>query len=201
MSRNLKPSPLPLLALLLCGSLGQFPGMAPAQERTTTYTWVDEQGTRHYSDRPPPQSADDARTVELQVRSPQRPRSPTDPRGLRDDLFQDGDGDDDTAAAPEPVSISVRRPQPDETYVNTGGRVQVTVDVQPSLPQGGRVVVYVDGAQIATGGPGQQTFVLSPVYRGTHTLSATVQDSDGRLLASSSNVTFYVRQASAINPP
>ncbi|MEO0423760.1 MAG: DUF4124 domain-containing protein [Pseudomonadota bacterium] len=169
--------------------------VAGAQERET-YTWVDSAGMRHYSDRPPPSDARQVRT--LQVPLPRSSQAPAAPATSTTRQFEPEDGDEDAAVTP---TITVVRPTADESFVNTAGLVQVAVNVEPQMPDQGRVNIYLDGAVVATGVPGQQSFQLSPVYRGAHSVSAVLVDGSGSQVSRSNNVTFYVRQQSLLRAP
>ncbi|MEM9384073.1 MAG: DUF4124 domain-containing protein [Pseudomonadota bacterium] len=169
--------------------------VAGAQERET-YTWVDSAGTRHYSDRPPPSDARQVRT--LQVPLPRGAQGPAAPAAA---TARVSSGDDAAEDAPVTPTITMVRPTADETFVNTAGVVQVAVNVEPQMPDRGRVNIYLDGAVVATGSPGQQSFQLSPVYRGTHSVSAVLVDGAGSQVSRSTNVTFYVRQQSQLRAP
>jgi hypothetical protein len=48
--------------------------------------------------------------------------------------------------------------------------------------------------------PGDGEITRRPVYRGEHTISASVMDAQGRELVASEPVTFFVQQASLQNP-
>lgn len=187
----------PLLVLLVaCSLLAAITAAVAAQERET-YTWVDSAGQRHYSDRPPPDDARQVRT--LQVPLPGNPRTATPARATP--ASPPPQAAQDQSESAEPPTVAVVRPQAEETFVNTAGQVQVAVNVQPRMPDQGRVTIYLDGAVIASGAPGQQSFQLSPVYRGAHSVSAVLIDGNGAQIARSQNVTFYVRQQSLISPP
>ena len=157
------------------------------------YRWVDEQGRVHYSDRP----ADGAERVELKTApaatpSPRvsTPAAATRPAPPRPDP-------DDTAAVAY-QSVAIVSPQQDQVLWNIGSVLTVTVDVQPGLAAGHRVVVRYNGQPVEW--PAQASSHQVPdVYRGTHTVSVSVTDAAGRVLASSDTVTFHVKQTSVLN--
>lgn len=188
---------LPLL--VIAAGIAGAEALAQEEKTRQTYTWVDENGQRVFSDRP--REGADTRTIEIDV-----PERSTDPfsalereREARERAAQE---EEEAAARPaDPPVVNIVRPAPEETIVNTGFRVQVGVSVEPRLPTGGRVLLYLDGALAADGSPGQQSFLLEPVYRGEHTVSAAVVDAGGRELSRSAPVTFFVRQASILSPP
>ncbi len=182
------------LPLLLAGIL--LAVVVGAQERET-YTWVDSAGQRHYSDRPPPDDARQVRTLKVPLpgsaETPAEVARPAPPAARS--------SEEDEAEEAVVPTVELVQPQSEETFVNTAGRVPVTVNVQPQMPAQGRVNIYLDGAVVATGAPGQQSFQLSPVYRGAHSVSAVLVDGSGAQLARSANVTFFVRQQSLLRAP
>jgi hypothetical protein len=184
-------------ALILLSAACLPSAIAQKDDTRSTYTWIDENGRRVFSDRPPP----DGEGARVEIDVPDRPSDPFASLQQRRPVpASETDEAEDSDAGP-PISVSVVRPQPEEMYVNTGGRVQVGVNIQPSLPRDGRVVIYLDDALAATGSAGQQSFLLEPVFRGEHTLEAVVVDENGREITRSVPVTFFVRQASRLTPP
>ena len=159
------------------------------------YRWVDDQGRIHYSDRP----AEGAEVVKLDTgpstpppaapaRAPAASTRPAPPR-------------------PEPgadtfvayTSVGVLSPQQDQVLWNIGGQLTVRVGVQPQLQETHRIVVRYDGRPVEDWPFGATSHQLSDVYRGTHTVSATVTDAGGNVLLSSQPVTFHVKQTSVLN--
>jgi hypothetical protein len=170
-----------LLALLMSCALG-----AQAEE---VWRWVDENGVVHFSDRPHP----GAERVELNRPQtftppplPARPETPSRTQSEPD-------------AAPAYTGVRVVSPAAGETLWNIAGELAAQVEVQPSLAPGHSLRVSLDGQRVETP-PGATQFTISEVFRGEHRLSVSVVDENGRELASSEPVTFYVQQASLQNP-
>lgn len=178
--------------VVLIGSAGAL----AQQEQRSTFSWIDENGQRVFSDRPRP-GAEGSDEIKIDV--PQPPSNPF--TSLEEATDEPPDEPEEPEEFDEPIIVAVVRPGPDETFVNTGGRVQVGVNVSPRLPAEGRVLVYLDGALATTGAPGQQSFMLEPVYRGEHTVAASVTDPNGTEVSRSLPVRFFVRQATLIRPP
>lgn len=172
--------------LLLLAMLA-MPALANAQ---TVWKWVDEQGVTHYSDRPMP----GATKMELSVGRtgtvsppPSTPR-PSPRRSER--------------AGASYATLAITTPSQGESIVNTGGLVQVNVQLEPYLRPGHNLQVYFDGQLLEGASPNATSYSLMEVPRGEHTLQAVVTDSSGARLQSSDTVTFYVQQTSSIaNPP
>ena len=150
------------------------------------WTWVDANGTVHFSDRPVP----GARQVELAgaqgfgaaVSVPQgsRPAAPGQ-----------------TAAPYE--SIEIVSPADQETLRNIGGTVNVNVQFRPPLLPGHRFDVAVDG-QRRNLNTANARATLSDIVRGAHTLQVVVIDSAGTELMRSAPRTFFVQQTSIQSP-
>ena len=66
--------------------------------------------------------------------------------------------------------------------------------MEPALAGSHRIQWLLDGQPIGDPVTALQT-TLEPVYRGTHTIAATVVDSEGATILSTEPVTFYVQQA------
>lgn len=160
---------------------------ASASAGSLAYKWVDDAGVVHYSDRPR-EGAE-----EIRLDGP-RTYTPADPSpGLRS-----------SAEARQPDSpydvLEIAQPGQEETLWNIGGELTVTVRVQPALRRGDRIELYYDGNLVENLPPGQTAFQLSEVWRGEHSLQAAIVDNDGRTVARSEPVIFYVQQTSIQNP-
>lgn len=156
---------------------------------TETWRWVDERGVVHYSDRPHP----GAERVDLRsVQSYEAPRLST--------RTADGqDGEEEGAQNPY-KRIAVVQPGAGETLWNIGGRLDVQLDVEPSVRGAHRLQVQLDGEPVSGVPEAQTQFTIGNVFRGAHTLTASVVDAEGRELATSAPVQFFVHQSSALNP-
>jgi hypothetical protein len=150
------------------------------------WTWVDANGTVHFSDRPQP----GARQVELAgaqgfgfgatARSGPRATSPGDP------------------AAPY-QSIDIVSPAQQETLWNIGTVLNVQVRFQPALQPGHRYDLVLDGERRNVNTTNQRV-ALANVFRGTHTLEVVAIDASGAELMRSPPRTFFVQQTSVLNP-
>lgn len=171
---------IPLLCLLF---------VAPSLAEVI-YKWVDETGQVHYSDVP----RDGAEEVDLgAVQTFSFSSSAAASANAPDD-------ESDTEQEPAYESFLITSPTMEETIWNTGGKVTVGVYLQPGLQVGHQVRLYLDGTSIAV--PDRSSSVeLTDVTRGTHTLSAEVQDPRGRRLIASDPVTFYYQQTSVNRRP
>jgi hypothetical protein len=169
--------------ILLSALLGTVANAAPA------WTWVDAEGTRHYSDRPVP----GAEQVELAGAQ----GFGTGARASRTRAA----GDSPTAGVPGAPyqSIEVVSPAEQETLWNIGTNLPVQVRFQPSLQPGHRYDLLYDGQRrnVNTATP---SVTLPDVFRGEHTLQVVVIDSAGTEVMRSPARVFFVQQTSTLNP-
>ena len=150
------------------------------------WTWVDANGTVHFSDRPVP----GARQVELAgaqgfgVATPaltgSRPAAPGQ------------------TAAPY-QNIEIVSPSDQETLRNIGGSMNVLVQFQPPLQPGHRFDVAIDGQRRNLNTASPRTTV-SDLVRGAHSLQIVVIDTAGTELMRSQPRTFFVQQTSIQSP-
>lgn len=166
--------------ILLSALAGTTASAAPA------WTWVDENGTVHFSDRPVP----GARQVELSGAQRLGSQVPTPtPRVVM------------PADAPRAFyeSIEIVSPAEQETLWNIGAMLDVQVSFEPALQPGHRYDLVFDGQRrnLTTT---SSSVALADVFRGQHTLQVVVVDTAGRELTRSPPRTFYVQQTSALNP-
>lgn len=155
------------------------------------WRWVDEDGVVHYSDRPHP----GAERVQLEAaQSYQAPVLP--PRAEDRPGEENGDVDGGTAYS----ELRIVSPASEETLWNIGTELDVRLSISPGLAPGHQLRIYLDGNRVEDVPQGRSQFTLGEVYRGEHTLRATIVDGNGRELVSSEPVVFYVQQASLQNP-
>ena len=161
---------LALLVLLFAG--GVF---------ADAYTWTDEDGVVHFSDRPHP----GAQTIDLGESSGPRPEPATSSAPVRSAPPPD--------LTPKYTSIEIVNPAAEETLWNIETILNVDLDVTPALMPGHQIRVYFDGMpRLVTG----TSFQVQPVYRGVHNLQAEIIDATGTLLIRSLPSRFYVQQNS-----
>ncbi|MEO1320983.1 MAG: DUF4124 domain-containing protein, partial [Pseudomonadota bacterium] len=168
-------------SLLLCAT-------AAAQQ---VYRWVDENGVVHYSDQPPPN--DGAETVELDV--PEGFSNPAQRIARGESTRRAINRDDDVLEAVGSYRrATITTPEPQQVLWNIATNLSVSMTLEPALAGSHRIQWLLDGQPIGEPVLGLQT-TLTPVFRGTHTLTANVVDSQGTTVFSTAPVTFYVQQA------
>jgi len=167
--------------LVLLGLLASATALAQA------YTWVDEEGVTHYSDRP----QEGAEQVNLSEYSRNtgaqlyRQRPTAEPA---DDAEED-------AGPFKYESLAVASPGAEETLWNIEGVLNVSLALSPGLQSGHRVRVYFDGQPREVSGSSIQ---IEDVYRGVHNIQVEVIDETGKLMIRSQTNRFYVQQNSIL---
>ncbi len=149
----------------------------------TAYTWVDEDGVVHYSDRPRP----GAKQIELPEANTVRTRPVS-----RQQSATDGEDEAEEDTGPfRYESLEVAAPAPEETLWNIEGVLNVSLALSPGLQPGHQVRVYFDGTpRLVTG----TSFQIDEVYRGVHNIQAEILDETGNLMIRSVPNRFYVQQ-------
>ena len=154
------------------------------------WTWVDDAGRRHYSDRP----VEGAVQVEIGVQQPSSNRSVQPPASQQQQ-----------PVVPAQPAFSyevfeIVSPEPEQTFNNIGGQLPVEVITFPALRASDRIDLILDGEYYPLGSR-QLTMTVPDVVRGEHTLQMVIVDSSGNELKTSIPVTFFVRQNSVQTPP
>jgi len=149
------------------------------------YTWTDEDGIVHYSDRPQP----GATRIELGESRAPRPRPTTRPGATASSPGTDEE--QNTPPATGYQSLEIASPAAEETLWNIEATLNVVLALTPELKPGHQVRVYFDGTPQMVGGT---RFRLEEVYRGVHNLQAEVIDGTGKLIIRSRPSRFYVQQ-------
>jgi len=154
------------------------------------YTWTDEDGIVHYSDRPHP----GATLIELGRSNAPRPRPTSRPAATTPST--DSDEEQSAPARVGYESLEITSPAAEETLWNIEATLNVTLALTPALKPGHQVRVYFDGTPQMVGGT---SFQLDEVYRGVHNLQAEVIDGTGKLIIRSRPSRFYVQQNTVRN--
>jgi hypothetical protein len=167
-----------LAIVLFLGSAG-----LPAVD---TYTWVDENNERHWSDQPHP----GAEKIQLTPQNGFRAVPPAPVRGATL-----------AAATPGPAYTScvIAQPTADQVLFDVDS-VTISVRVAPSLRGDNVISMTLDGSSVTPASAGGTDFTVTPIDRGTHVAAAAVRDTSGRSLCTAPSVTFHVRQHSVARP-
>ncbi len=147
------------------------------------YTWTDEDGVVHYSDRPEPGAK--------QIVLPESNTVRTRPVQRQQDATADEEAAEEDAGPFRYESLEVAAPAPEETLWNIEGVLNVSLALSPALQSGHQVRVYFDGTPRTVTGT---SFQIDEVYRGVHNIQAEVLDETGKLMIRSLPNRFYVQQ-------
>ncbi|MEM9172744.1 MAG: DUF4124 domain-containing protein [Pseudomonadota bacterium] len=183
-------------------ALALFLASAAAQQ---VYRWVDDDGVVHYSDQPPPVDARELESVDIDVppgiSNPSRIAGAaiSNSQAASDLLRQIESGQNDqTSQVYGYRGLVIESPTEQQVIWNIATRLPVRVQVTPGLAGSHKIQMILDGQPI--GEPSDRTSLsVSPVYRGEHSLVATVVDEEGNTLFTGQAVTFYVQQAGRAN--
>ena len=169
----------PILTLLAL-----FMGAA-AMADTYMYTWTDDEGVVHYSDRPHPA----ARRIVIEALNTTRPPPP---QRTADAATTGASGAAEERAPFRYESFEIASPGAEETLWNIEGVLNVSLALTPALQPGHQVRVYFDGnPQIVSG----TSFQLQEVWRGVHNLQAEVLNETGQMQIRTRPNRFYVQQS------
>ena len=171
--------------LLLLGCL--FALSSQAQEsRRTLWTWTDANGVTHFSDRPVP----GARQVDIATTTPPQATAPQPAAAAAGQK---------KAAAFTYQTLEIWQPQQDASFFGADAAVEVRIRSEPGLATGHTQRLYLDGKLIEAA-TNAETYALTSLSRGAHSISAVIFDERGKELIRSQPRLFHVRQPT-INPP
>jgi hypothetical protein len=155
------------------------------------WTWVDESGQRHYSDRP----VEGATQIEIGTSQTFSGEAPQPNSGTTSSpASQESDSD----TGPPYTVLDVISPEPEQTLSNIGGEMTLELAVSPALRAPHSIGVIYDGQRLEPSSR-SLSITITEVYRGEHTIQAVILDADGEELMRSTPVTFFVRQTSIQN--
>lgn len=156
------------------------------------YRWVDENGTVHYSDTP----REGAELITLKPTNVIPGRAPVssrsgESRNAESDAAEEGDDEVPLGY----TAVNIVSPTEDQTLWNIGGTLTVQVQVEPKLQNGHGVVLFYDGVAVNESPVVSSSITINNVYRGQHSVRASVRDLNGNTLFNGPPVTFYVQQS------
>jgi hypothetical protein len=148
------------------------------------YKWTDSQGLVHFSDTPH-DGAEKIKIPDAQTFSP-----PTIPKVK---LPDEDDQGKHTAKDHTYKKVAITQPLNEATIRNNDGYLVVTVELDPRLAEGDKVQLLFDGSPL--GDPQTNlVFQLNGIYRGAHTITVEVLDSNGSVLNTSDPVTIFMQR-------
>ncbi len=145
------------------------------------YTWVDEDGEVHYSDRPHPGAQQLEVSTTLSV----------DPSWIPDQTLLD---EAKRGLAGSYQSFSILEPQDKETIRTNERLVVVRIILEPALQAGHQIRYYLDGVRVGDERLTSTYFTIRGVERGPHSLRAELLDDKGQKIAETDQVVFILRK-------
>jgi hypothetical protein len=153
------------------------------------YTWTDEDGVIHFSDKPHP----GAKLLDLG--ESKRPRPAARKQAATTAAVPTDSSTAEPAAPFRYESLEVASPAAEQTLWNIEGALTISLALTPALQPGHQVRAYFDGnARMVQG----TSFEVEEVYRGVHNIQAEVLDASGKLMIRSRPNRFYVQQNTVI---
>ena len=177
----------------LVAMIAVFPGAVLA---ATIWTWVDDEGRRHYSDREVPGA------TQLQIGESQTfsgsDFAVTGPQTPAQTPAQAPEQASSTEQAAAYTTLEIISPEPEENLWNIGGSLPVTVVTFPALATDHQIDISIDGERRNLDTRALQ-ITVPDVFRGEHSVQALIIDSSGETLMRSAPVTIFVHQTSLLN--
>ena len=152
------------------------------------YRWVDADGVVHYSD----QSSPGAEKIVTAV--PSAPAA----GGARNATGAIAPAQRTAQGGLNYTDFTITSPSQEQTFFGDDV-VAVHLNLIPSLRPNQSITWHLNGKQLDFP-PNAVSFALPRLDRGTYSLAATITDQQTSESETSNNVTFYVRQPSALSP-
>jgi hypothetical protein len=152
------------------------------------YRWVDTDGVVHYSDQASPGAE---KIVTATSSSPGAP-------GARNTTAPTAQAPQRSAGGLNYAEFSITSPAPEQTFFGDDV-VAVHLNLNPTLRPNQSITWHLNGKQLDFP-PNAVSFALPHLDRGTYALAATITDQQTSESETSSSVTFFVRQPSALSP-
>ena len=149
------------------------------------YRTTDENGNVIFTDKPSP-GAEEIEIDEVQTVSPPPVRDfrYTPPKKKGKSNYK---------------KAEITTPKNDDVITGGTGNVSVSISLEPALQDTDRIVLYMDGEKQSDSS--STSFELSNLDRGTHTIKVDIINKGGKVLKSSSPVSFTVQRPSVLTRP
>lgn len=169
--------------VLIAGALCALAVTAQSATREM-WTWTDANGVTHYSDTP----VQGAKRIQLSgYGAPAASSAASTPAAAGRSAA------DESGAAAVYRSVEITQPEEGASFFGADAAVNVSIETDPALADGDRVVIYFDGKPM-------QGDSIGNLARGAHTMVAVIQNAQGTELLRSATRTIYVQQPSVNNP-
>jgi len=152
------------------------------------YKWVDEEGNTNYSDKQPFKNASKHIAPDINTTPAiKAPKPQAIEENTKEAVYQ---------------FFKITSPEHKATIRDNQGNFSISLAIQPPLntAQGHYISVLLDNklAQDKLTGLSAQ---LSNIDRGTHQITASIKNKQGKTLLSTKNITIYMHRRSVLNPP
>lgn len=145
------------------------------------YVWRDANGILVFSDSPKPGAEEVNLSTRINLMESTDPFRPQQ------------------QAKPNPTTIEITSPEQEATVRDNTGTVYITGLVLPRFIRGFQVALLVNGSRY--GAPqASTTFVLRDMDRGEYQLQMELLDQNGKQIAKSEVITFYLHRTTVISP-
>ena len=154
------------------------------------YKWTNSQGEVIYSDTPPNENTEEIKLPELTTTPAVKFKAKPEPQNTPEEK----------TTVTSYTSFKLLAPVKDAIIRDNSGNVPVSLSLTPNLDTkaGHSISIMVDGATKISNSK-QSSATLSNIDRGTHTVSAKIQDSKGKVLKTSNSVSFSVYRYSQLH--
>lgn len=164
---------------------------AAAPSNNVLYKSVDAKGNITYTDKPPANSASEALKMPSTNTMPMAPPVVNVKR-------KEGEGEGDKEKGPvEYTRFEIVSPANDEMLGQDVDMVTISAVLEPGLQEGHTVQLFYNGKPV--GNPGDLSFSIEGLERGTYTVEAKIFDQQKRVIKSAPKIQFHVRRHSVLN--
>lgn len=158
-------------------------------ESGEVYRQVDAQGNVTYTDEPVKGTeAEQIKVKPVTTVTLPKLEAVREPERLRKRVEEEGSAYD---------SVRFEAPGNDEAFHSGSGNVEFRVSSSPSLRDGHKYEVTLDGQPVGQSSSG--TVMVRNVYRGTHDAGVNIIDSNGVTIKSGETITFTIHRPSVNN--
>ncbi|HQQ74004.1 MAG TPA: DUF4124 domain-containing protein [Pseudomonadales bacterium] len=157
------------------------------------YKSVDAKGNITYTDKPPANSASEALKM---------PSTNTMPMSgsiapVRRENNQDNDHGEEKKGPVEYTRFEIVSPANDDVMGQDVDMVSINAVLEPGLQEGHTVQLFYNGKPV--GNPGDLSFSIEGLERGTYTVEAKIFDQQKRVIKSTQKIQFHVKRHSVLN--
>ena len=143
------------------------------------YVWRDENGTLVYSDSPKP----GAEIVDVKDKSISIPSVDTSILDIKPKILEDN------------FEVVITQPENNATIRDNSGSVFISGGIKPVFKRGFTIQLYLDNTPY--GKPQSHSmFALRNIDRGEHQIKMELLDAEGKVIALSKEITFYMHRVS-----